>query len=608
MSRLHFALALAAAGMLATQVNAAQPVVFPLYSNNFNGASLGDSVNERQGFPIVTVVAVPDPNTSDPVANAYSAAGPAGWSVDNNFDAFGNVDLAYDGVSLGDPNVADLAEGIAPTVGTVIGNTGLLNQGDPNHGVDEWEGWTFADKDFWIEAAGDQDRSLFTKSSGNVAVFDPDEYDDLGDGRGGAYMNSGLTMPNVPIGTNTFIQLSYDYSFRAEAFDDSHDPNGGSVLNGLSLNNSTASTYITYKDAGGSVLGTNVLSGTLIDSDGGNGTDPNAADFRLPSPTLATASDIDGTFTGFVPLAGGAVPAGAASFDVTFGLINAGNDWWYAIDNVTVQGNVDGVVVNEDFDSLALVDSVNEQRSTVPSRVTALNSDTETTPRPNSFSPTAPGWTVDNSATPADTLGDNNIGVLEFEGWNFMDLDFWTFADDQQRSTFTNSSGVFAVADGDEWDDLGDPTDADLLDPNGAIIGAGGLMDTTMTSDSFSVAGAAPGELFLSFDSSWRDEDDNTAIITVTYDGDPNTTVEILRFESDSGSAFFKDDAPNESLTVALQNPAGASTAELSFRYIGGNDWWWAVDNIAVGTIPEPATLGMSLLGALGFGLVRRRK
>lgn len=593
-----------------TMAGNASAVVFPVYTEDFSGVTLGPSVNEREGFPIVTVKAPADPNTSVPIAGVFSTSGPAGWSVDNNFTAFGNIDLAYDPFALSDPNVADIEEGFAPPVGTIIGNAGLLNQGDPNNGVAEWEGWTFADKDFWVEAAEDQDRSLWTGGTGTVAVVDPDEYDDLGDGRGGGYVNSGLTMPNVAIGTNGLIGLAFDYSFRAEAFDDGHDPNAGSSLAGLELNNSTAQVYVTYKDINNQIIQTDPISGTLIDSDGGQSlTDPNAADFRPASPTLATAGDIDGTFNGFIPLPGAGGPAGATSFDITFGMLNAGNDWWYAIDNVLVQGTVDGVIIDEDFEGVTLGDSVNEQRATVPSSVTALNNDTETTPRANSFSPTAPGWTVDNSNTPADTLGDNNIGVVEFEGWNFMDLDFWTFVDTQDRELFTKSSGPFAVADGDEWDDLGDPTETDIpdpADPNGPPLGNGGLMDTLMTSDPFSIAGVSAGELYLTFDSSWRDEDDNEAVVTIDY-LDGNGPQVVLNWVSDPNSVDFKDDSPNETVTIPLNNPNGATQAVLGFQYIGGNDWWWAVDNIAVGTIPEPSALCIAIAGALGLGLKRRR-
>ena len=50
--------------------------------------------------------------------------------------------------------------------------------GDPNYGVDEWEGWSFANKSFWI-FADDQGRSSFTNGVGTVAVADADEWDDL---------------------------------------------------------------------------------------------------------------------------------------------------------------------------------------------------------------------------------------------------------------------------------------------------------------------------------------------------------------------------------------------------------------------------------------------
>ena len=165
----------AAAAVLAGGQASAQ-LTSVLFTEDFESlaGSLGDSVNERQGFPIVTRVATD--TDSAPIPGAYSATGPAGWVVDNSL-------ANYQG---------------SPT----IGNAGVPGQGVADYGVDEWEGWGFANKDFWSEAAGDQDRSMFTNASGTIAVVDPDEYFDLDPADGetsgpsnpnhGGFYNSGL--------------------------------------------------------------------------------------------------------------------------------------------------------------------------------------------------------------------------------------------------------------------------------------------------------------------------------------------------------------------------------------------------------------------------------
>ncbi|MBN2316111.1 MAG: hypothetical protein JXM79_19445, partial [Sedimentisphaerales bacterium] len=68
-------------------------------------------------------------------------------------------------------------------------------------------------------------------------------------------------------------------------------------------------------------------------------------------------------------------------------------------------------------------------------------------------------------------------------------------------------------------------------------------------------------------------------------DRDP---VEILLWESDSASPNYKDDnSTNETITVNVNNPAGATSVILAFGlYDAGNDWWWAIDNIKVTGTP----------------------
>lgn len=560
-----------------------------VFSENFDGlaGSLGDSVNERQGFPIVTTLATD--TDSAPIANAFSPTGPAGWVVNNGLDS-------YQG---------------SPT----LGNAGVPGQGIADYGVDEWQGWNFANKDFWSEAAGDQDRSLFTNAIGTIAVVDPDEYFDLSPADGstggpsnpasGGFYNSGLSTPSISTPAGSIYQLSFDSSWRPESLDDGHPNNDGTLVDGdgnaiPDLDNDPTTSFVDLNNQAVEVVAVfdNGVrqTRTAWDSIGpANPGDPIPAGFKTDTPN----ERIDLNF---------GVPAGATSVTFEFNIANAGNDWWWAIDNLEVKdlSNASAQVWAEDFENVPLGPSVNERRSLVPDKVTAANDDPDTFVRPNSFTKDAPaGWSVDNGSTPG--LGDDNVGVFEWEGWSFATEDFWTFADGSGRGDFDNASGVFAIADGDEWDDLGDPDSQ-------------GDLDTLLATPVIDVPALGDGEsLAIKFDSSWRDEDDQTAILTVSLDGGSPT--EILRWESqatldpngtptdpsdDVANPFFKDDAVNESIFLEVDT-AGATTAEFAFRYVGTNDWWWAIDNVQVGVVPEPSTGLLLIAGALLPNLTRRR-
>ena len=107
-------------------------------SEDFDGVTLGPTVWEPdgQGTEVLTLATLP---------NAYTHTPPAGWTNDQS----------------GVPGLAD-----------------------PSVGVPEWEGWSFANKDWWATVAGDQNRTQFTNGSGTVAVLDADEWDDFGNPEG----------------------------------------------------------------------------------------------------------------------------------------------------------------------------------------------------------------------------------------------------------------------------------------------------------------------------------------------------------------------------------------------------------------------------------------
>jgi hypothetical protein len=531
-------IALAGALALTTQLAYGQSVGTVIFSENFDGlaGSLGPSVNERTGVSRVTRVATDA--ASMPVPNAFSHTGPAGWTIDNNFNAYG----------------------------ASVGNTGVPQLGNPEYGVDEWEGWSFARKEFWL-FADSQTRETFTKASGNVAVADADEWDDLivNPNTRQGFMNTNLITGNVNVVAHRgqTLNLNFDSSWRPEAMDDSH---GNPAFN--NMNNQAVVIAASFDGAAEEFL-------TFWDSNPGGGF------FKGDMQNESISLPVN-------------VPASATNVQFKFGYYNAANDWWWAIDNLALKTAADATVWSENFDAVPLGPSVNE-RAASGARVTVVETTPNTNPVPNAFTHTPPaGWNVDNSGG-VPGVGNADEGAAEWEGWSFATPAFWTFADTQDRQNFTKGTGVVAIADPDEWDDLGNPE-------------ALGTYNSLLVTPAINIGSVGVGQLAVQFDSSWRDEDTQTAIIEVDYG---NGFVPALRWESDSMSPFFHNDNANETVFLKLNNPAGATTARLRFGLINAtDDWWWAVDNIRVGqAIPEPSTallVGAAILALGGIGFRRR--
>lgn len=178
------------------------------------------------------------------------------------------------------------------------------------------------------------------------------------------------------------------------------------------------------------------------------------------------------------------------------------------------------------------------------------------------------GYSRSGAGNPAPT----GVGTAEWQGWSIADKGFWQSADQQLREEFTKGDGRVAVADPDEWDDY---------DPFGIDPDSTGVFNARLTSPAMSLNGATANTVLLRFDSSWRPEDTQKVAISVSFNNGPFT--EVLLWDSDTASANFKPDATNETVELAINNPAGASSMRIQWEMFDAtNDWWWAIDNIVV--------------------------
>jgi hypothetical protein len=194
----------------------------------------------------------------------------------------------FDSLTLG-PAVSDTETGGDGTDWTSTPPTGwTVDNSSHTDGTLEFNGWTFLDPVFWNATAG-QDRDQFTRGQNVIAVADPDEWDDDGNpASAGGEFNSFLRTPSISLAGQQAgsLNLHFDSSWRPFA-------------------NQTGTVTVSY--------------------DGGSEIELLHLDDSVPA---ALNDSI------LVPLNN---PGGATSAVVSFGLTMAGNDWWWAIDNVEVR-------------------------------------------------------------------------------------------------------------------------------------------------------------------------------------------------------------------------------------------------------------------------------
>ena len=167
---------------------------------------------------------------------------------------------------------------------------------------------------------------------------------------------------------------------------------------------------------------------------------------------------------------------------------------------------------------------------------------------PAHFTHTLPqGWAQDVTGVTS--------GEARWNGWTLSDMRHWTWAaGTDQRHYFTQGHDQFAI-----------------IDSKQQRLAERDAMDATMTTAPIDVAGQTT--VALEYDQHYRQgKQGQRAQVAVQFDGGEPEVVDTLTQDRYSSHEY-----------VELKVPAGARTMQVTFSYLGGNDdYWWAVDNVAV--------------------------
>ena len=181
----------------------------------------------------------------------------------------------------------------------------------PETGTLEWRGWSFVSKIFWIMAE-DQLRSQFLRANHNIAVVDPDEWDDCNDGSSGGSYNSVFNSPFITISEGNSIQLSFDSHYRNEP------PQQVFLI--IQKSNGDEETLLHYSDD--------------INSDN------NGEDVLNEHITYNYNSETDDII------------------QFKWKMLDAGNNWFWAIDNIIVQINTPSIGDINNDESIDILDII----------------------------------------------------------------------------------------------------------------------------------------------------------------------------------------------------------------------------------------------------------
>ncbi len=191
----------------------------------------------------------------------------------------------------------------------------ITNENPKDLGMPEWRTWAIIDFAWWTQTAGDQERSKFTmkqndgKGIGKGVVADPDEWDDWevnGKPEAKSAWNGHLITPSINIkgAAAESLVLTLDSSWRPE------DTQTAEIT--VSFDGGKEERILLFESSGVQTL---VTIPTLKKNE------EKVNDLEQVNETLKIPIDN---------------PADAAEMVVSFGVIDARNDWWWAIDNIKI--------------------------------------------------------------------------------------------------------------------------------------------------------------------------------------------------------------------------------------------------------------------------------
>lgn len=232
---------------------------------------------------------------------------PTIWGVDTVL-----FEEDFESVKLED-SIQEGVKGVDVWSGTPPEGWEITNENPKDLGMPEWRTWAIVDLEWWRQTAGDQERSQFTmkqndgKGIGNGAVADPDEWDDWevnGDPDGKSAWNGHLITPSIKIkgAAADSLVLTFDSSWRPD------DPQRGEIT--VSFDGGKEEQILLFESSGAQTL---VTIPTLRKNE------EKINDLEQVNETLEIPIDN---------------PADATEIVISFGLLNARNDWWWAIDNI----------------------------------------------------------------------------------------------------------------------------------------------------------------------------------------------------------------------------------------------------------------------------------
>lgn len=193
----------------------------------------------------------------------------------------------------------------------------ITNENPKDLGMPEWRTWAIVDFEWWTATAEDQRRSEFTgkhndgKGEGKGAVSDPDEWDDWelnGDPDALSRWNGHLITPPIKIkgAAAESLVLTLDSSWRPE------DTQNGEIT--VSFDGGKEERILFFKSVG---------------IDAGAHTLVTIPTLKKKEEKINDGEQINETLE--IPIDN---PGGVTEMVISFGVIDAQNDWWWAIDNI----------------------------------------------------------------------------------------------------------------------------------------------------------------------------------------------------------------------------------------------------------------------------------